>query len=84
MTDDEQVRLSDRIESFLKDEGVKTAIGELEKRYFGEFKLAASDDARRLAQAKAVVLTDLALELRAVVDRGTTIKNNNVKKPNRL
>ena len=83
MTDEEQVRLSDRIESFVKDEGVKGALNELEKRYFTDFKNAKTDDERRSAQAKVVVLTDFAIELKSIVDRGTVIKNNNVKKDQR-
>lgn len=79
-TEEEQVQSAQRVESFLKDESVKTALLELDRAYYNEFKLAVTEETRRIAQAKAAVLTDFALELRTVVDTGKLIAANNVRR----
>lgn len=62
---------ADRLDAFLKDESVQEAIELLKKSYYASFIAAQSDDDRRLAQAKAVVIGDFEAMLRAVVDAGT-------------
>lgn len=59
-----------RVDAFLKDEAIATALGRLERRYYEEFKQADSAETRIRAWAKASVLDGFLLELQIVKDSG--------------
>ena len=57
-----------RLELFLADEAVQTAFEVMKKEYYRAFVGAKTDDDRRMAQAKALVLDTFETALRATVD----------------
>jgi hypothetical protein len=61
-----------RIAAFLEDSEVKEAFERVAQRAYKEFQLARTDEARREAWAKAHVLDSITVELRAVVQAGTS------------
>lgn len=69
MTEDREV-LAARMDAFLKDEVVQSAFLLMKEQAYLEFMQAETDDARRMAQARAKVTDTLEAALRAVVDAG--------------
>lgn len=59
-----------RVDAFLKDDAIATALGRLERRYYEEFKQAKSSEDRVRSWAKANVLDDFLHELQIVKDTG--------------
>ena len=59
-----------RIREFLNDELVQTALQAMKDVNYRAFVDAKDDDARRMAQAKALVLGDFEAALQVVVDAG--------------
>lgn len=83
ITEEEQIQRGQRLEAYAKDEAIKDAIGTLEKQYHVEFKRAKSEEERRIAQSKALVLDDFTNQLRGTVDNYTLLRANNVKRDRR-
>lgn len=61
---------ANRMQAFLDDEVVKTAFTAMEQVNYRAFVDAKDDEARRMAQAKAVVLADFRAALQVVLDAG--------------
>lgn len=70
MSAEEEIREAARVEEFLNDDVIQGALGRLERLYYEEFKLAMSDEARVMAQAKARVRDDVVTELQRIVRNG--------------
>jgi hypothetical protein len=68
---DKSIRDGQRVAQFLADPAVAEAFDRVERRAFNQFKSSLTADTRTEAWAKARVIDELKIELRAVVDSGT-------------
>lgn len=59
-----------RVEAFLKDDAVKGAFIDLEKRYFTAFKSSKSVEEREALHARVSALTDLFESVLGIKDSG--------------
>lgn len=69
----ETVQDAARIDAFVNDETVAAALGRMNGLCYEEFRTAKDDEARRMAQAKALVLEGFLTELRSVVVAGERV-----------
>lgn len=67
---EEQIRDSQRIDAFLKDPAIESALSRMERRYYEEFLGAENGEQRAKAQGKALTLKDLERELKSILDAG--------------
>lgn len=65
-----QIDAARRVKAFLDDEAVREAFVMLEKRYFAEFKRAATPAEREQLHARVRALDDLFASVLGIVDAG--------------
>lgn len=80
----ETIRRGAHVRQILEDELIQEAILGLDKQYQSEFRTAQSDELRRRAQIKAIVLEDLMLELARVVDSGKRAEVERTREDKRI
>jgi hypothetical protein len=73
MTADETLSRARRLDEFLRDEIVSSALSRMERQYYEEFKRAKGSDDRVIAYAKAHVLDQFLNELRTVASAGEAV-----------
>lgn len=66
----ETISRAARIQSFLSDDAITAALGKLERKYYEEFKQAATDADRLRAQSRAIVLADFLTEMQVILSAG--------------
>lgn len=77
---EERIAHAKRLQQFLADPLVATALTALERRYYEEYLSADSSEKRVTAWAKGNVLRDLNGALKAVLDDGEMAKDEKNRK----
>jgi hypothetical protein len=80
---DKTIRDGNRVAQFLADPTVQEAFDRLERRVYTQFKSSLTPETRLEAWAKARVIDELKIELRAVVD-SSVLETSKLQKQERL
>ena len=60
----------ERIAQFIKDEAIQEALANMREANYGLFRIATTEEERRMAQARAVVLETFEQSMRVIIGAG--------------